>query len=103
MSIDFSRIVTALGEEALGKAGEPAGLDKAQSVRVAHALAAHAGLGNEQMLAAAAADTGLDEEVIAAMSKRLVEVGAEKLMQDTPIGAAVDNMKDSASWANGCH
>ncbi len=99
MSIEISKIVEALGEEALGKAGEPAGLDKEQSVRVAKALAAHSGLGGEKMLAAAAADTGLTEDVIGAVSKRLVEIGAEKLMKDTPIGAAVDNMKDSAMAA----
>lgn len=99
MSLEISKIVEALGEEALGKAGEPAGLDKPQSVRVAKALAAHAGLGNEKMLAAVAADTGLDEEVIAAMSKRLIEVGTEKLMRESPIGAAVDTVKDSAMAA----
>jgi hypothetical protein len=99
MGFDISKVVAALGEEALGKAGEPAGLDKPQSVRVAKALAAHAGLGSAEMVKAAAADTGLDEEVVAAMSKRLLEIGAEKLMQDTPAGAAVDNMKDSAMAA----
>ncbi len=99
MNIDIAKIVEALGEEAIGKAGEPAGLDKGQSVRVAKALATHAGLGNEKMLAAVAADTGLDEEVIAATSKRLVEVGTEKLMNETPVGAAVDSMKNSAMAA----
>ncbi len=99
MSFDLSKVVSALGEEALGKAGEPAGLDKAQSVRVAKALAAHAGLGNGEMIKAAAADTGLDEEVVAAMTKRLLEVGAEKLMKETPIGAAVDNAKQDAMAA----
>ncbi len=98
MSFDLSKVVSALGEEALGKAGEPAGLDKAQSVRVAKALAAHAGLGNGEMIEAAAADTGLDEEVVAAMTKRLLEVGAEKL-KETPIGAAVDNAKQDAMAA----
>lgn len=99
MGLEIAKIVEALGEEALGKAGEPAGLDKPQSVRVAKALAAHAGLGNAEMVKAAAADTGLNEEVVAAMTKRVVEVGAEKLMQDTPIGGAVESMKDSAMAA----
>jgi ATP phosphoribosyltransferase regulatory subunit HisZ len=101
MSFDISQVVTALGEEAIAKVGEPVGLSKEQSVRVAHAFAAKAGLGNEEMVRAVAADTGLDEEVVAAMLKKLVETGAEKLMNETPIGAAVDNAKQEAIAALG--
>jgi hypothetical protein len=99
MGFELSKVVEDLGAEALAKAGEPVGLDKEQSVRLAKALAAHAGLGNKDMIAAAAADTGIDEEVVAAMAKRLIEVGGEKLMQETPIGAAVDTMKENAMAA----
>jgi hypothetical protein len=99
MSFDISTLASALGDEAIAQAGEPLGLDKEQSVRVAHALAAHAGLGDEAMAAAVAADTGLDEEVVAAMLKCLVEMGAEKLMSDTPSGAAVDGAKEQAMAA----
>jgi hypothetical protein len=101
MSFDISALVTALGDEAIAKCGEPLGLDKDQSVRAARALAAHAGLGDQQMLAAVAADTGLDEEVIAAMLKRLGEIAAEKLMSETPVGAAVDSAKQQAMAAMG--
>ena len=99
MSFDISQVVTALGDEAIGKCGEPLGLSKDQSVRVAHALAANAGLGNQQMIAKVAADTGLDEEVVAAMAKKLIETGAEKLMNETPVGAAIDNAKQEAMAA----
>jgi hypothetical protein len=101
MSFDISTLVSALGDEAIAQVGEPAGLDKDQSVRVAHALAARAGLGDEEMVRAAAADTGLDEEVVAAMLKRLAEAAAEKVMEDSPIGAAVDNAKSLAMAAMG--
>lgn len=99
MSFDLSAVVRELGDEAIAKAGEPLGLSKEQSVRVAHALAAHAGLGNEETIRAVAQDTGLDEEVVAAMAKKLIETGAEKLMNETPVGAAVDNAKQEAMAA----
>lgn len=99
MSFDISALVSALGDEAIGQCGEPLGLDKEQSVRVAHALAAHAGLGDQEMVRAVAADTGLDEEVVAAMLKRLAEIAAEKLMSETPVGAAVDTAKQPAMAA----
>jgi hypothetical protein len=101
MSFDISQVVTALGDEACASAGEPLGLDKEQSVRVAHALAARAGMADDEMIKAVAADTGLDEEVVAAMLKKLLETGAEKLMEETPIGAAVDNAKQEAMAALG--
>jgi len=101
MSFEISKVVEALGEEAIGQIGEPIGLDKDQSVRVSRALAAHAGLGNDQMIKAAAADTGLDEEVVAAMGKKLVEEGANKVMEETGVSAAVDNAKQDAMAALG--
>ena len=101
MSFDISAVVTALGDEAIGKAGEPLGQEKEQSVRVAHALAAHAGLGDEDMKRAVADDTGLSEEVVAAMLKRLGEMAAEKLKNETPVGAAVEAAKQQAMAAVG--
>jgi hypothetical protein len=101
MSFDISTLVKALGDEALAQAGEPLGLDKDQSVRVAHALAAHAGLGDDEMVRAVAADTGLDEEVVAAMLKQLAETAAEKVMEETPVGAAVDSARQQAMAAMG--
>ena len=99
MSFETSKVVEALGEQAIGQIGEPIGLDKDQSVRVARALAAHSGLGSQQMVQAAAADTGLDEEVVAAMGKKLVEEGGNKLMEETGVSAAIDNAKQDAMAA----
>lgn len=78
------------------KIGEPLGLDKNQSLRVAHALAARAGLGNRETIQAVAAHTGLHEEVVAALSKKLAEEGGKKLMEETGANAAVDNVKQEA-------
>lgn len=99
MSFDIGAVVSELGDEAIAQAGEPLGLNKEQSVRVAHAFATHAGMGNQEMIAAVAADTGLDEEVVAAMLKKLIEVGGEKLMDDTGVTAAIDNAKSEAMAA----
>ena len=51
------------------------------------------------MVRTVAADTGLDEEVVAAMLKRLAEIAAEKLMSETPVGAAADTAKQQAMAA----
>ncbi len=101
MAFEMSRVVEDLGEEVVAQCGEPVGLNKDQSVRVARALAAHAGLGREEMIRAAAADTGLDEEVVAAMTKKLVEEGGKKLMDVSGATAAIDNAKDQAMAALG--
>lgn len=99
MSFDMSRVVTALGDTAIGKCGEPLGLNEEQSVRVAHALAARAGLGNQQMIAEVAADTGLSEDVVTAMAKKLLEEGGKKLMDATGASTAIDNAKENAMAA----
>jgi hypothetical protein len=99
MSFDMSRVVAALGDDAIGKCGEPIGLNEDQSVRVAHALAARAGLANQDMVAQVAADTGLSEDVVASMAKRLVEEGGKKLMDSTGATAAIDNAKEQAMAA----
>ena len=99
MSLDISQVVSELGDEAIGKAGEPLGLDKDKSVRVAHALAAHVGMGNQEMIAAAAADTGLSNEVVASMLKKLIDTGGKKLMDATGVSGAIDSAKENAMAA----
>jgi hypothetical protein len=99
MSFDMSRVVTQLGDAAIGKSGEPLGLNEEQSVRVAHALAARAGLGNQEMAAQVAADTGLGEDVVAAMAKKLMEESGKKLMDAAGASAAIDDAKDQAMAA----
>ncbi|MGE3143331.1 MAG: hypothetical protein AB7L65_08415 [Hyphomonadaceae bacterium] len=99
MSVDISKIVSDLGDDMIAKAGEPVGLNREQSVRAAHALAARCGLGGQAMIEAAATDTGLGQEVVSALSRKLVEAGGEKLMNDTGVKAAAENAKDQAMAA----
>jgi hypothetical protein len=99
MSFDIGKVAGHLGEEAVARAGEPLGLDKDQSNRVVKALAARAGLGGQEAIAAAAADTGIDEEVVSALTEKLVEAGKEKLMEESGATAAVDAAKDQAMAA----
>jgi len=101
MAFELSKVVASLGEEAIAKAGEPLGLDTDQSNRVARALAAHVGAGDKDSIAKAAADTGIDEEVVTAMSKKLIEVGGEKLLAESGVSAAIDGAKDQAMAAFG--
>ena len=71
MAIDFSKIVSELGNDLIAQCGEPVGLDRDQSVRVATALGQHMGGGKDLAIKATAADTGLSEEVISAMLGKL--------------------------------
>lgn len=96
MAFEMSKVVSSLGEELIGKCGEPVGLDKDQSVRVARALAARFNLGGEAAIKAAAEDTGIDEETVAAMSKKLMEAGKDKLMDESGANAVIDKAKDEA-------
>lgn len=99
MSLDIAQVVSTLGEDAIGKAGEPVGLNKDQSVRVARSLAAHVGMGNKEMIAAVAADTGLSTEVVSAVLKKLIETGGKQAMDSLGVNAAIDNAKKDAMAA----
>lgn len=99
MSFDMSKVFSALGEELIAKAGEPVGLDKDQSVRVAKALAAHVNKGDEEAVKAAAADTGLSEDVVASMMKKLAETAKDKIMEEAGVNKAIDDAKAQAQAA----
>jgi hypothetical protein len=101
MSLDTAKIISDLGDDLIAQAGEPVGLNRDQSVRVARALASHMGKGKDAAVQQAAAETGLTEEVISAMLGKLVEAGKEKLLSEGPVGEAVDQAKASASAALG--
>ena len=96
MEIDFSKIVSNLGEDLIAKTGEPLGLDKDQSVRVARALAANWNKGKDSAVEAAAADTGLPTEVVSAMGSKLMDVAKDKLINEGPVGDAIENAKSAA-------
>jgi hypothetical protein len=101
MAFDVSTVVSSLSEEAIGQAGEPVGLNKDQSVRVSRALAAHIGLGGDEAIKRAAADTGLDEECVTAMLGKLMEIGKDKVLEESGFNGAVGNAKDQAMAAFG--
>jgi hypothetical protein len=101
MAIDISKILSSLGDDLVAQAGAPVGLDRDQSVRVAKALSTHIGGGKDLAIKAAAADTGLTEEVISAVLGKLVETGKEKLLSDSGVTGAIDDAKDQAMAALG--
>ncbi|NWG53776.1 MAG: hypothetical protein HXY28_08670 [Hydrogenophilaceae bacterium] len=93
MSLDLSQAFRALGDEAIAKIGDQVGLDREQSMRVAEALASRVGQGREAAVAAAAEETGLAQEVVAAMFGKLAETAAEKALSDSPVGNALGAFK----------
>jgi hypothetical protein len=99
MNIDMSKIFAELGEDIVAQCGEPAGLDRGQSVRVAQALSRNIGGGKDLAVKATAAETGLTEEVIAAMLGKLTDVAKDKLLNEGPVGDAVENAKAQAMAA----
>ncbi|MES1202842.1 MAG: hypothetical protein ABUS57_15505 [Pseudomonadota bacterium] len=99
MSFDFSKVVSELGDDMIAKCGEPLGLDRDKSVRVAHALAARFNLGGQAMIKAAAEDTGIAEDAVSDMSKKLIEAGKEKLMDESGAAAAIEKAKADAAAA----
>ncbi|MBL8558598.1 MAG: hypothetical protein JNM47_07755 [Hyphomonadaceae bacterium] len=101
MAIDISKILSSLGDDLVAQAGEPVGLDKDTSVRVAKALSQHIGGGKDLAIKAAAADTGLTEEVISQMLGKLIDTGKEKLMNDSGVTGAIDDAKAQAMGAIG--
>lgn len=97
--VDMQKIVGQLGDDVIGSCGEPLGLDKETSVRVARALAAHFNLGGEEAVKAAAADTGLSTDVVGSMSKKLMDEGKNYVMKESGVADAVDKAKADAMAA----
>jgi len=101
MAIDISKILSSLGDDLVAQAGEPLGLDKDTSVRVAAVLSQHIGGGKDLAIKATAADTGLTEDVVSSMLNKLIETGKEKLMNDSGVAGAIDDAKAQAIAAVG--
>ena len=101
MALDVSKIVSELGDDIVAQCGEPLGLNKDQSVRVAKALGQHMGGGKDLAIKAAAADTGLSEEVISSMLGKLIETGKDKLINEGLVGDAIEGAKAQAMAAMG--
>jgi hypothetical protein len=99
--MDISKIISELGEDILAQCGEPVGLDRDQSVRVAQALGRNFGGGKDLAIKATAAETGLTEEVVAAMLGKLMDVAKDKLIEQGPVGDAIEGAKAQAMAAIG--
>jgi hypothetical protein len=99
MSFDLSKVVEQLGDGFVAQVGEPLGLSGDQSKRVAHSLGQHFSSNREQTIQAAAADTGIEEEVVGAMLGNLVEAGKERLLESAPVAEAIDGVKGQANAA----
>jgi hypothetical protein len=99
MDFDISKVVSQLGDDMIAQCGEPLGLDRDKSVRVAKALAANFNKGKDEAVKQAAVDADLTEDVTSAMLSKLIETGKEKLLNEGPVGQAIDGAKDQAMAA----
>jgi len=99
MSIDISKIISNIGDDLAAKAGEPLGLDRDKSILAAHALINHMGGGKDLAIKAAAAETGLTEEIISSLLTKMIDAGKEKLMAESGVQDAIDGAKDQAMAA----
>jgi hypothetical protein len=90
MNIDFTSIVSKLGDEAIAKVGEQVGLDRELSVRAAKALAENFHGDRKEAIAAASAETGIGQEVLQAMFQKLCDTGADM---------AIDHVKEQGMSA----
>ena len=81
MSIDFTSIVSKLGDETICAIGSQVGLDKELSLKAARALAENFHGDRKEAVAAAARETGIGEEVLQAMFEKLCETGANMAVE----------------------
>jgi hypothetical protein len=88
MNIDLGKIVSMIGAESVAQIGEPLGLDKELSMKAAKALAENFTGDKDEAVKAAAAETGIGQEVLMAMFGKLVDEGK---------GMAIDAAKEQAS------
>lgn len=101
MAFDMGIVVSKLGEELIAQAGEPVGLEPAKAKEVAEALGKHWSHGPQEAIRLAAQETNLAEEVVAEMSKKLIDLGKERLMNDTGVSDAIEGAKAQAQAALG--
>jgi hypothetical protein len=78
MLIDLTKVVGMVGEQTIAEIGEPLGLSKEQSVKAANALARNfTGANKDEAVAAAAAETGITQEVMNTMAAKLIDRGKD--------------------------
>lgn len=99
MSFDLSKVVEQMGDGMIEQIGSPLGLNADQSKRVARALGQRFSSNREQTIQAAAADTGLDEEVVGSMLNKLVDEGKQRVLESGPVADAISGAKTQAQDA----
>lgn len=106
MSFDLSKVLNHLTDELLGDAGEKVGLDRETGVKAGRALIANWSKGQDGAVKAAAAESGIAEEVVAKLADKVVEAGKEKASEmakeayeNSGAAKAVDEAKDKAMAA----
>jgi hypothetical protein len=78
MLIDLTKVVGMVGEQSIAEIGAPLGLSKEQSVKAANALARNfTGSNKDEAVAAAAAETGITQEVMNTMAAHLIDKGKD--------------------------
>lgn len=89
MNVDVSKVVDALGEQAVAQIGDSVGLDGEKTSRAVKSLAKHMKGGEGTIAQRVAADTGLREDVISQLQDKLIEAGKEKLLAEGPVADAL--------------
>lgn len=81
MNFDLSKILEQLGDPVIAQIGGSLGLSAQQSQQLAQALSRHFSTNREATVEAAAADTGFNQDVVAAMLGKLVEEGKKHMLE----------------------
>lgn len=80
LDIDLGKIVKTMGENTIADIGEPLGLSKELSLKAATALAKNFQGDKDEVIAAAAAETGIGKDVLEAMITKLIEEARQQAM-----------------------
>jgi hypothetical protein len=108
MSFDFGKVLEQVGDDLLGDAGQSIGLERETAVKAGHALAANWTKGKDEAIKAAAADSGIAEEVVAKLLESVIDKAKEKGVEaikaayaDSPVAGAVEQAREQAMAALG--
>jgi hypothetical protein len=108
MNFDFGKVLQDLGDDLIGDAGEQIGLERGTAVKVGHALASHWSQGKDEAIKAAAAESGVAEEVVSQLLQKAVDKAKEKGVESVkaaftegPVADAVEQAKEQAMAALG--
>lgn len=82
MLIDLTKVVSMVGDQTIAEIGEPLGLSKEQSIKAADALARNFTGGNkDEAVAAAAAETGITQDILNTMAAKLIDRGKDMALE----------------------